>query len=58
MITPEKRKNLVLFLIDQGGKDECEYTWSEILEILDIPRNNKTLKQASDYWRYYQKLER
>jgi predicted phosphodiesterase len=55
MITPEKRKNLVLFLIDQGGKDECEYTWSEILEILDIPRNNKTLKQASDYWRYYQK---
>lgn len=58
MITPEKRKNLVLFLIDRGGKDECEYTWSEILEILDIPRNNKTLKQASDYWRYYQKTGR
>jgi hypothetical protein len=55
MITPEKRKDLVLFLIDQGGKEECEYTWSEILEILDIPKNNKTLKQASDYWRYYQK---
>jgi len=55
MITPEKRKNLVLFLIDQGGKEDCEYTWSEILEILGIPRNNKTLKQASGYWRYYLK---
>lgn len=50
----EKRKNLIDFLIKENGKDNCGYTWSELLEMFEIEVTSQNLKRASDWWRYYQ----
>lgn len=50
-----KRKELVEYLIEQGGKEESGYTWSELLNMFDLEINSYTLKRASDWWRYYKR---
>lgn len=51
----EQRQQLIDFLVESGGKEQSGYTWSELLDMHDIPVTKQNLKRASDWWRYFQK---
>lgn len=52
-----KRQQIISFLVEQGGKSESGYTWSEIAELHGLNTDKKTLKRLSDWWRAYLKAE-
>lgn len=48
-----KRYELIKYVVDNGGKENCGSTWEELLGMFDIETNYNNIKRASDWYRYY-----